>query len=405
MRFEFFIAKRYLLKGQKYSFVSTISIVSTIGITIGVAALIIALSLVNGFHGDIINKILSSTPHIMVREKNESDFAGYEEILDGIKEQALEEIVSVEPVVFGTVLLKGVYKNSAGAVLKGMDLDIPRTESWLKKLLRGRLPLKTDQLIIGSQMASTIGLLEEETCTVIAPRPSTSLSGFIPRIKRFLVSGIFESGLYEIDNHTIITNLETAREIFELGNKISYIRISLENIFDTEDTALKLREKIPPGFSVITWKELKASLYSALKMEKNVLFFTLTLIIIVASLNIIAGLMLLVMQKIKDIGILTSYGATPRIIKRIFFIQGSIIGILGTGAGVTIGLIFCYFANAFELIKVPSDIFQMSYVPFTLDLFDFFAVVVVSLLISLTATLIPSKKAASVNVVEAIKNE
>jgi len=405
MRFEFFIAKRYLLKGQKYSFVSTISIVSTIGITIGVAALIIALSLVNGFHGDIINKILSSTPHIMVREKNESDFAGYEEILEEIKEQALEEIVSVEPVVFGTVLLKGVYKNSAGAVLKGMDLDIPRTESWLKKLLRGRLPLETDQLIIGSQIASTIGLLEEETCTVIAPRPSTFLSGFIPRIKRLLVSGIFESGLYEIDNHTIITNLETAQEIFELGNKISYIRIFLEDIFDTEEPALRLREIIPPGFSVITWKELKASLYSALKMEKNVLFFTLTLIIIVASLNIIAGLMLLVMQKIKDIGILTSYGATPRVIKRIFFIQGSIIGILGTGAGVTIGLIFCYFANAFELIKVPSDIFQMSYVPFTLDLFDFFAVVVVSLLISLTATLIPSKKAASVNVVEAIKNE
>jgi lipoprotein-releasing system permease protein len=150
---------------------------------------------------------------------------------------------------------------------------------------------------------------------------------------------------------------------------------------------------------------LKASLYSALKMEKNVLFFTLTLIIIVASLNIIAGLMLLVIQKIKDIGILTSYGATPRVIKRIFFIQGSIIGILGTVAGVTIGLIFCYFANKFELIKVPSDIFQMSYVPFNIHLFDFFAVVVVSLLISFTATLIPSKKAASVNVVEAIKNE
>jgi lipoprotein-releasing system permease protein len=405
MRFEFFIAKRYLLKGRKYSFVSTISIVSTIGITIGVAALIIALSLVNGFHGDIINKILSSTPHIMVRDVNESDFDGYEEILKGIKEQAFKEIVSVEPVVFGTVLLKGVYKNAAGAVLKGIDLDVPRTESWLKKLLRGRLPLETDQLLIGSQIASNIGLLEEETCTLIAPRPSLSDSSFVPRIKRFLVSGIFESGLYEIDSQTIITNLDTAQEIFELDNKISYIRISLEDIFDAEDTALKLRAMIPPRFSVITWKELKASLYSALRMEKNVLFLTLTLIIIVASLNIIAGLMLLVIQKIKDIGILTSYGATPRIIKRIFFIQGSIIGILGTGAGVTIGLIFCYFANAFELIKVPSDIFQMSYVPFSIHLFDFFAVVVVSLLISFTATLIPSKKAASVNVVEAIKNE
>ncbi len=405
MRFEFFIAKRYLLKGQKYSFVSTISIVSTIGITIGVAALIIALSLVNGFHSDIINKILSSTPHIMVRDVNESDFNGYEKILERIKKQEFKEIVSVEPEVFGTVLLKGMYRNSSGAVLKGINLGVPREESWLKKLLRGRLPLEKNQLLIGSQIASNVGLLEEESCTVIAPRPSISRFGIIPKIKKFKVSGIFESGLYEIDNNMIITNLDTAQKIFELENKISYIRISLEDIFDAEDTALKLREIFPSRFTVISWKELKAPLYSALRMEKNVLFFTLTLIIIVASLNIIAGLMLLVMQKIKDIGILTSYGATPRVIKRIFFIQGSIIGILGTGAGVTIGLIFCYFANKFELIKVPSDIFQMSFVPFSINLFDFFAVVVVSLLISFTATLIPSKKAASVNVMDAIKNE
>ena len=160
MRFEFFIAKRYLLKGQKYSFVSTISIVSTIGITIGVAALIIALSLVNGFHSDIINKILSSTPHIMVRDVNESNFNGYEEILERIKKQAFKEIVSVEPEVFGTVLLKGMYRNSSGAVLKGINLGVPREESWLKKLLRGSLPLEENQLLIGSQIASNVGLLE-----------------------------------------------------------------------------------------------------------------------------------------------------------------------------------------------------------------------------------------------------
>jgi lipoprotein-releasing system permease protein len=140
-------------------------------------------------------------------------------------------------------------------------------------------------------------------------------------------------------------------------------------------------------------------------LEKTVLFFTLALIIIVASLNIIAGLILLVIQKIKDIGILLSYGATPRTIKRIFFIQGSIIGTIGTGAGVAVGLLFCHFANKFELLKVPSEIYQMSFVPFNIGTFDFIAVVAVSLLISFTATFIPSRKAASINVVEAIKNE
>jgi lipoprotein-releasing system permease protein len=162
---------------------------------------------------------------------------------------------------------------------------------------------------------------------------------------------------------------------------------------------------LPVGLQVITWKELNASLYSALELEKTVLFFTLTLIIIVAALNIIAGLILLVIQKIKDIAILLSYGATPGIIKRIFFFQGSVIGIIGTAVGVIIGLGFCFLANKFELIKVPPEIYQMTHVPFKTSLLDFIAVVVVALIISFTATLIPSQKAASVDVVDAIKNE
>ncbi|MDQ1352254.1 MAG: FtsX-like permease family protein, partial [Acidobacteriota bacterium] len=232
-----------------------------------------------------------------------------------------------------------------------------------------------------------------------------SPTGVIPKIKRMHVSGIFKTGLYEMDNGTIITNLETAQKLFDMKNKISYIQIYLTDIFDAEAVAADLRAIVPPYLSVITWKDLNASLYSALELEKTVLFFTLTLIIVVASLNIIAGLILLVIQKIKDIGILLSYGATPRIIKRIFFIQGSIIGIIGTAVGVVIGLAFCYMANKFQLIKVPSEIYQMSYVPFKIGLFDFLAVVVVTLIITFTATLIPSQKAASVNVVEAIKNE
>jgi lipoprotein-releasing system permease protein len=160
--------------------------------------------------------------------------------------------------------------------------------------------------------------------------------------------------------------------------------------------------------AVITWKDLNASLYSALEMEKTVLFFTLTLIIVVASLNIIAGLILLVIQKIRDIGILLSYGATPKMIKKIFFIQGSIIGIMGTAVGVLLGVVFCFFANKFELIAVPAgmeEFYQLSYVPFNISPVDLLAVVLASLFISFMATLIPSRKAASVNVIDAVKNE
>jgi len=404
MKFEFFIAKRYLLKGRKSSFISIVSLVSIIGIAIGVAALIIALALMNGFQGDIRNKILTSTAHIMINNIIGDGFDGYEELVKEIKTR-VPGVVTASPVVFGTVLVKGTGRNIAGAVLRGVDMGAPDKEPWVDKLRKGELPLQKRQLIMGAEIASKLGLTDGLGCTVITPLPILSPTGIIPKTRRMVVSGIFKTGLYEMDQGTVITNLKEAQKLFALDDRISYIQIYLRDMFDADAAAERLKEIVPPNLSVITWKDLNAPLYSALKMEKTVLFFTLTLIIIVASLNIVAGLVLLVIQKIKDIGILLSYGAAKETIRRIFFIQGGIIGIVGTFIGAVVGLTFCYFANRFELIKVPAEIYQMSFVPFKTGLFDFLAVVTVSLLISFTATLIPSKKAASINVVEAIKNE
>jgi len=404
MKFELFIAKRYLLKGRKSSFISIISLVSIIGIAIGVAALIIALSLLNGFQGDIRDKILSSTAHVMINNIFGEGLADYKPLIKEIREQ-FNEITSAAPVVYGTVLVKGSSRNAAGAILRGVDLSISANELWAKKLESGSLPKEKNQLLLGREIAVRLSLISHDPCTVITPQPVLSPSGIIPKIKKLYVSGVFKSGLYEFDNGTVITNLETAQKLFDLKDRISYIQVYLDDLFKAEEVAAKLRKTLPAGLQVITWKELNASLYSALELEKTVLFFTLTLIIIVAALNIIAGLILLVIQKIKDIAILLSYGATPGIIKRIFFFQGSVIGIIGTAAGVIIGLGFCFLANKFELIKVPPEIYQMTHVPFKTSLFDLLAVVVVALIISFTATLIPSNKAASVNVVDAIKNE
>ncbi|MCP4218789.1 MAG: ABC transporter permease [bacterium] len=403
MKFELFIAKRYLLKGRKNSFISTISLVSIIGITIGVAALIIALSLINGFQNDIRDKLLNSSAHIIVNNIVGEGFDGYEDIIKEI-EKRFPTVKSAEPVVMGTVLLKGGARSASGAVIRGVDLDVAK-KFWAEKVIRGFMPLKKNQIMVGKDIASKTGLMEHRDCTVVTPRVTLSPTGIIPRMKKMLVSGVFKTGLYELDNTTAITNLETAQRLFGLKNKISYIQLYLEDVFEAESVAEELRAFLPPRLSVITWKDLNASLYSALDLEKTVLFFTLTLIIIVASLNIIAGLILLVIQKVKDIGILLSYGATQRTIKRIFFLQGGIIGVLGTFAGAVIGLLFCYCANQFELIKVPAEIYQMSFVPFTTKPLDFFAVVLITLVITFTATLIPSRKAASVNVVDAIKNE
>jgi len=404
MKFEFFIARRYLVKGRKSSFISIISLVSIIGIAIGVAALIIALALINGFQGDIRDKILSSTAHIMVHNVIGDGLEGYEPIITEIQKE-FDEITSASPVVIGTVLIKGNARMSVGAMLRGVDLESAGNEVWAKRIESGSMPVKKNRLLMGYDMSARLGMIPHDPCRVITPQPVLSPSGILPKIKKMVVSGIFKTGLYDFDNGTVITSLETAQKLLNLKNKISYIQVYLDDLFAAEEVAAKLREMLPMGLSVITWKDLNASLYSALKLEKTVLFFTLTLIIIVASLNIIAGLILLVIQKIKDIGILLSYGATPGIIKRIFFIQGSVIGIIGTAAGVVLGLGFCFLGNKFEFIKVPSDIYHMSHVPFHINLFDFFAVVAITLLISFTATLIPSRKAASVNVVDAIKNE
>lgn len=404
MKFELFIARRYLVRGRKTSFISIVSLVSIIGIAIGVAALIIALGLMNGFQNDIRSKILDSTAHIMVSDIMGEGLAGYEELIAELKKN-IRKIKSASPVVFGTVLIKGSGSSAAGAILRGVDLDSIGDMDWMTRIDSRKLPRGKNEMIVGRDLSLRMGLFEGDDCLVISPQPVLSPTGVIPRFKRFKISGVFKSGLYEVDNGTVITNLTTAQKLFKLKDRISYIQIYLDDLFAAEAAARQVRPRLPAHLSVITWKDLNAALYSALKLEKTVLFFTLTLIIIVAALNIIAGLILLVIQKIKDIGILLSCGATPKMIKKIFFIQGSIIGVLGTAAGVVIGVVFSMLANKFELIKVPSEWFQMSYVPFHINWFDLLAVVVVALLISFTATLIPSKKAAAVNVVEAVKNE
>jgi lipoprotein-releasing system permease protein len=332
---------------------------------------------------------------------------GYEAIIEELK-QKYPRITSAGPVVFGTILVKGSSRNASGAVLRGVNLRKHGDEGWIKKIISGKLPFEPNQLMIGKELSRKMNLYDGDSCLVISPQPVLSPSGIIPRIKKFRISGIFESGLYEVDNGTIITNLETAQKLFNLRNKISYIEIYLQDLFDADRVAENMRKNLPLRLEVITWKELNATLYSALEMEKTVLFFTMTLIIVVASLSIIAGLILLVIQKIKDIGILLSYGATPRLIKRIFFIQGSIIGVVGTTVGVIVGLVFCFLANTFELIGVPAgmeEFYQLSYVPFYIAPIDLLAVILATLIISFTATLIPSRKAASINVVDAVKNE
>jgi lipoprotein-releasing system permease protein len=404
MKFEWFIAVRYLTKGRKNSFISIISLVSILGITIGVAALIIALALINGFQNDIRNRILSSSAHVMITDRLGGGIENFSSLAARVQKE-FPDVKTVMPVVYGTVLIKGSGREVSGAVFRGMDLQQGKKENWLNKLEFGTLPKGERELLVGKEMAMKMSLFAGDSCLVISPQGALSPLGMIPRFKKFKISGIFKSGLFEFDSGTVIADLGAGQQLFSLKDKINYLQINLKDIFSAEPIAARMRKFLPVRYAVITWQELNQSLYSALKLEKTVLFLTLTLIIVVASLNIVAGLILLVMQKIRDIGILLSYGTTPAQIKKIFFIQGAIIGVLGTTLGVVLGLGFCHLANRYELIKVPAEIYQVGFVPFRLGAFDLLAVILVSLLISFSATLIPARKAAQVSVVDAVKYE
>ena len=405
MRYEWLIARRYLTARRKQAFISVITVISALGIAIGVMALVIALALITGFQGDVQDKILGATSHIMV-----SDLSG-----EGLRDfQSLEEkvgkvpgVVSVTPVVYNTVLVDGPSRSS-GAFLKGIDFERESAQSpWLLSLEKGRLPQggEPEGVLLGHDMAVAVGAGVGDVVTVLTAASRLSPIGLLPRMKRFTVAGVFKTGLFEFDSSTALMTLGAAQKYLGMGDRISYLQVRVRDIFAAARIGDAIEALSPASIYVTTWMELNESLFSALKLEKNIMFLTITLIVIVAALNIIASLIMMVMEKTRDIGILMALGATPRAIRRVFFFQGAVIGVIGTACGLSLGLIWCGLANAFQLIKVPVDIYQISYVPFRAKPIDLLLIVGVTLAISFASTLFPSRRAARIDPVIALKYE
>jgi lipoprotein-releasing system permease protein len=405
MNYELFVARRYLTAKRKQAFISVITFISILGITIGVMALIIAVALITGFQSDVQDKILGSTSHIMVQDVLGEGLEDYPQLIHKIKSQ--DEVIGVSPIVYDYVLLTGPFKNSPG-VLRGIDFKLEKEfTEWLQDM-QGRLPdpeAKTEGILLGRDLAYNIGAGIGDLVNVLAPSFRLSPTALIPRQKKFLVTGIFHTGLYEFDNATALISLEIAQKLFKLENRVSVIQIRIGNIFRAEEVAERIKDVLPEETYVTTWMEMNKPLFSALKLEKQLLFLTITLIVIVAALNIIATLILMVMDKTRDIGILIAMGATSKNIKKIFFFQGAMIGIIGTALGTTLGLLWNWLANTFELIKVPLEIYHIAYVPFRLKSLDLALIIGVALAISFLSTLFPSHRASKVDPVVALKYE
>jgi len=405
MRFELFVAKRYLTAKRKQAFISVITLISILGITIGVMALVIAIALITGFQEDVQDKILGATSHIMVSDLSGEGLKDYPGLMERIR--GLKGVVSVTPVVYSQVLINGPSRSS-GALLKGIDFGLEmKSSAWLRKLESGSVPQAgpQDGLLLGREIAFTIGAGPGDSVTVLTTASRLSPMGLFPKTRRFRVSGIFNTGLYEFDSSTALVPLETAQRFLGFEGKVTFLQVKISNIFEAENVGQRIKEGLPPLTYVTTWMELNRSLFSALKLEKNIMFLTITLIVFVAALNIIATLILMVMEKTRDIGILMAMGATARQIRRIFFLQGALIGIVGTTLGVVLGLAWCWMANTFRLIRTPVDIYQISYVPFRLGGLDLILIIGVSLAISFLSTLFPSQRAAKTDPVVALKYE
>ena len=405
MRFELFVAKRYLTAKRKQAFISVITLISILGITIGVMALVIAIGLITGFQEDVQDKILGATSHIMVSDLSGEGLKDYPGLMERIR--GLKGVVSVTPVVYSQVLINGPSRSS-GALLKGIDFGLEmKSSAWLRKLESGSVPQAgpQDGLLLGREIAFTIGARPGDSVTVLTTASRLSPMGLFPKTKRFRVSGIFNTGLYEFDSSTALVPLETAQRFLGFEGKVTFLQVKISNIFEAEKVGERIKEGLPPLAYVTTWMELNRSLFSALKLEKNIMFLTITLIVFVAALNIIATLILMVMEKTRDIGILMAMGATARQIRKIFFLQGALIGVVGTTLGVILGLAWCWMANTFRLIRTPVDIYQISYVPFRLGGLDLILIIGVSLAISFLSTLFPSHRAAKTDPVVALKYE
>ncbi|MGB9906666.1 MAG: lipoprotein-releasing ABC transporter permease subunit [Candidatus Saccharicenans sp.] len=405
MSFELFLARRYLTARRKQAFISVITSVSILGVTIGVMALVIALSLITGFQEDVQAKILGATSHLMVSDLSGEGLKNYRELAAEIGR--IPEIEAVTPIIYNTVLILGPARN-AGALLKGLDFqEESRVAGWLQRLPAGRLPApgSQEEILLGKDLAASLGVSVGDPVNVLIPSGRLTPVGLLPRTRTFRVSGLFDSGLYEFDSSTALISLDLAQKLFNLPARVSYLQVRIKDIFQAEKVAEKIYRLTSPGIYITTWMELNRSLFSALKLEKTLLFLTITLIVVVAALNIIASLVLMVMEKTRDIGVLMAMGATARNIRKIFFLQGAIIGVVGTSLGLVLGLAWCWLANTFKLIKVPVDIYQISYVPFHAKPLDLALIVLVTLAITFISTVFPSRRAARIDPVQALKYE
>lgn len=404
MNFERFIAKRYLISKHKINFITIISFISIFGITIGVAALIVVLSVFNGFSSLVTSFLVNFDPHLRIEIIDEKGFETKNKILSLLENE--KEVVSYTPFINNKALaLQGNYNRVVN--LKGIDpLKGKNVYGLETELLLNNNGIP--KVLIGIQLADKLQAIIGDTVTLVSPagieRAITQFA--LPKYQKFLVAGVFRSNNNEYDSYYIFTDFETTQNLFQLNDKLQGYELRLKSINNSEKFKNKIINEIgSEHFAVSTWYDFHRDLYSVMQIERWAAYIILSLIIAVASFNILGSLTMSVIEKKRDIGILQSLGATNNSILKIFMFEGLLIGIIGTITGLILGYLICYLQIKYNIYALDPLQYKINSLPVELRLQDFFTVGGAALFLSLLASYFPAKKAASTDLLEAIKWE
>jgi lipoprotein-releasing system permease protein len=411
--YEVFIGLRYLRARRRNGFISFISLMSVLGIALGVAALIVVLSVMNGFQQEIRGRMLSVVSHLEIGSYD-GQIAGWQPLQAQLRQQP--HVVAAAPYVNAQGLLSS-RGNVRGALVRGVDPAAEQTVVSLgKEMLRGKLAdleAGSFRIVLGVELARQLGVEVGDKVTLITPQGNVTPAGMMPRLKQFTVAGVFKAGMFEYDSSLAMISLRDAQVLFRLGQDVSGIRLKLDDAMLAPQVKAALQPQLAANQVATDWTDMNANYFRAVQIEKRMMFIILTLIVAVAAFNLVSTLVMVVTDKQADIAILRTLGASPASIMKIFIIQGSVAGVLGTLAGVAGGLLLAHNLGAvLSTVEhmvgaklLSSDVYMIDYLPTDIQLGDVSTIGLISLALALLATLYPSWRAARVRPAEALRYE